>query len=99
METKTDRDFLVNRVNQIGVKFPSRQRFSLCLNEGKLSIITTENKSKIKIENEKFFQNRSILFSGSPSALLDIVDCQNAEEYIDHLLYLRDRWNIGQEEE
>lgn len=85
------RERLINQITEMGVKFPSRQRFVLNLIDGELGIMTTENKSKIKLENEKFFSNKTYLLSGE-SATLDIVECQSAEEYVDKLLDLRNRW-------
>jgi len=95
----TDREKLLKNLNEIGVKFPSRQRFTLTLQDGELGILTIENKSKIKLENEKLFNNQSFLFSGAPTALLDIVDCQCAEEYVDKLLDLRKRWGLNKSRE
>lgn len=95
METRTK---LIKQITDIGVKFPSRQRFVLNLIDGELRIMTTENKTKIKLENEKFFSNKSYLLNGE-STTLDIVECQNAEEYVDKLLDLRNRWLKDQLEE
>jgi len=92
------RDELIKNVEKHGMKFPSRQRFVLSYQEGKLRIFTTNNKSRIKLENEKFNSNKSLLLDGSPTALLDIKDIQNAEEYADTIASLHDKWGIGNEE-
>ncbi len=93
----SDRHKLIEQVEKFGVKFPSRQRFVLGYKDGKTSIFTTENKSKIKLENEKFSNNRSLLIDGTVTALLDIRDIQNAEEYADTLLKLHKKWGLLKE--
>lgn len=90
---------MLKNVKEIGVKFPSRQRFVLVYNEGRLGIMTTEIKGKIKLENEKVKQNRSFLINGSPTALLDVKDVKNAEEYVGILLQYHERWGLLEEEE
>jgi|SRR5690625_1996362 len=94
-----NRETLIKNVKEYGMKFPTRHRFVLANKEGKLSIISTENKSKIKIENEKFNNNRTILLDGSSTALLDIVDLQSAEEYADTVISLNEKWGILETEE
>lgn len=93
----TKKDHLLRQVEQVGLKFPSRQRFVLNLIDGELGVMSTTNKGRIQLKNEKFFDNKTLLISGQ-TALLDIVDCQSAEEYVDKLLDLRKRWGLDKEE-
>lgn len=88
---------LLKRVEEVGLKFPSRQRFVLTYIDGKLGVMSTTNKGKIQLKNEKFFDNKSILFNGK-TALLDIVDCQDAEQYVDKMLELNSSWGLSKEE-
>jgi hypothetical protein len=89
-----EREKMISQVKKVGHKFPSRQRFVLAYKEGKFSIITTENKGKIKLENEKISHNRSLLLDGTVTALIDIKDINSPEEYVDTLLNLHKRWGL-----
>ena len=95
----TDKEKLLKNLKQVGVTFPSRQRFTLIMQNGKLGIITIANKSKIKLENEKVFHNQSFMISGEPTALIDIIECENAEQYVDHLLKFRSKWGLDNSKE
>lgn len=92
------RKILIEQVKNHGIKFPSRHRFVLTKQDGKLAIITTQNKNKIKLENEKFSNNRSILLDGSPTALLDIQDVNSPEEYADTLIKHLKKWELLEED-
>ncbi len=95
----TKRETLIENVKKHGMKFPTRHRFVLTKQDGKLTIISTENKRKIKIENEKASQNKTILLDGSPTALLDIKEIKSAEEYADIVIDYMKRWDLMEEEE
>lgn len=92
------RETLIEQVKNHGMKFPSRHRFELVYQNGKLGVMTTENKGKIKLENEKVRQNKSILLDGSPTALLDVKEINSAEEYVDVTIDYLKRWGLYEEE-
>lgn len=92
------RETLIEQVKNHGMKFPSRHRFVLVCQNGKLGVMTTENKGKIKLENEKVRQNKSILLDGSPTALLDVKEINSAEEYVDVIIDYLKRWDLYEEE-
>lgn len=89
---------LIEALRSHGIKFPSRHRFVLGYKNGNLKIFTSENKGKIKLENEKFSNNRSILLDGTATALLDIREVESAEEYADILIKHLTKWGLLEEE-
>lgn len=93
------RETLINNVKEFGMTFPSRQRFVLIKKDDSLHVVTTENKGRIKLENEKVSQNKSLMADGSPTAILDVKDISSAEEYADTLLYYMEKWGIVEDTE
>lgn len=88
------RETLLKNVKEHGLMFPSRHRFVLFYKEGKFGIMTQDQKSKIKLENEKVKSNLTFFLDGTPAALLDVKDIKNAEEYVDELIALYKKWGL-----